>query len=320
MLVNGVWEKRWDPVQQKDRDGRFVRQSSAFRESVPEAVVQQMAAGVYGTPRYRLIVAYICPWATRTLIARSLLGLEQHIAVSVVMPQLSDEGWRFGDYPGSTASPVPGVEYVHQLYTATDPGYSGRATVPVLWDELEGRIVNNESADILRIFNDDLKPLHGHQADLAPKALLAEIDRFNESIYTSLNNGVYRAGFAQSALAYREAYEDVFETLDMLERHFSEYKYAVGEVLSESDIRLFVTLVRFDVAYHGLFKTNKQRIEDYPALSAYLKRLLAIRAFSENTRIDHIKAGYYSIAALNPNGIVPAGPELSWFNLLQEGV
>lgn len=320
MLVNGVWEKRWDPVQKKDGEGRFVRQSSAFRGEIPGSVVQQMVSGAYQTPRYRLIVAYICPWATRALIARSLLGLEQHIALSVVEPQLSDEGWRFGHYPGSTPSPLAGVEYIHQLYTATDPSYTGRATVPVLWDEQEGRIVNNESADILQIFNRNLRPLHRNASDLRPAGYDEAIERFNERIYASLNNGVYRAGFAQSDFAYREAFDEVFDTLDSLELHFSEHDYAVGSGITESDIRLFVTLVRFDVAYHGLFKTNKKRIEDYPALSAYLKRLLAIPAFSDNTRIDHIKAGYYSIAALNPNGIVPAGPELSWFNLLQESV
>ncbi len=318
MLVNGVWEKRWDPVQKQDKQGRFLRQSSAFRERIPADVVAHMAAGAYSEPRFHLYVAYICPWATRTLIARSLLGLEQHISVSVVEPQLSDYGWRFGGYPESTPETDETVKYIHQLYTQTDAGYTGRATVPVLWDKQKAAIVNNESADILRIFNDDLKALHTTELDLSPAALLPETDAFNDSIYHSLNNGVYRAGFAQSEAAYREAFDEVFTTLDRLEAHFSANGFAVGGQLTESDIRLFVTLIRFDLAYHGLFKTNLKRITDYPALSDYLERLLQIPAFRDNTKVDHIKAGYYSIQALNPTGIVPAGPELPWFRLLEE--
>lgn len=320
MLVNGIWEKRWDPVQKQDKQGRFIRQSSAFRERIPADIVAAMKAGEYKVPRYQLYVAYICPWATRTLIARSLLGLESHIDVKVVEPQLSDYGWKFGNYPGSTPEEDVPVKYMHELYTQTDPRYTGRATVPVLWDRLEDRIINNESADILSILNEDLKPLHKEDLNLSPHPLLSEIDEFNERIYHSLNNGVYRAGFATSVLAYQEAYNDVFETLNWLEIHFSQNEYAVGDQLTETDIRLFVTLVRFDVAYYGLFKTNKQRISDYPALSAYLNRLLQIPAFSDNTKVDHIKAGYYSIQTLNPNGIVPEGPELSWFKWLKEDI
>lgn len=318
MLVNGVWEKKWDPVQKQDKQGRFIRQSSAFRESIPSNVVNLMASGEYATPRFHLYVGYICPWATRTLIARSLLGLEQHISVSVVEPQLTDEGWQFGGYPGSTPETDESVKFIHQLYTQTDPAYTGRATVPVLWDKQEQRILNNESADILRIFNNDLKPLHRFEIDLSPAEQSPEIDTFNARIYDSVNNGVYRTGFATSQQAYEEAYTEVFEALDGLESHFARHPFAVGEHLTESDIRLFVTLVRFDVAYYGLFKTNKKRISDYPELSAYLERLLQIPAFRNNTRIDHIKAGYYSIQALNPTGIVPAGPELPWFKWFKE--
>lgn len=320
MLVNGIWEKRWDPVQKQDKQGRFIRQSSAFRERIPADVVAAMNAGEYKEPRYQLFVAYICPWATRTLIARSLFGLESHIEVKVVEPQLSDYGWKFGDYPDSTpAADVP-VKYMHELYTQTDPQYTGRATVPVLWDKLEGRIINNESADILTIFNEDLKLLHKEDLNLSPDPFLIEIDEFNERIYHSLNNGVYRAGFATTALAYQEAYNDVFETLDWLETHFSKNEFAAGDQLTESDIRLFVTLSRFDVAYYGLFKTNKRRITDYPSLSVYLDRLLQIPAFRDNTKVNHIKAGYYSIQTLNPNGIVPEGPELPWFKWFKEDV
>ena len=320
MLVNGIWEKRWDPVQKQDKQGRFIRQSSAFRERIPADVVTAMQAGEYHEPRYQLYVAYICPWATRTLIARALFGLESHIDVKIVEPQLSDYGWKFGDYPGSTPEADVPVQYIHQLYTQTDPQYTGRATVPVLWDRQEHRIINNESADILTIFNDDLRPLHKVDLNLRSGPVLSDVDAFNERIYHSLNNGVYRAGFATSPLAYREAYQEVFETLDWLEAHFAQNMYAAGNQLTESDIRLFVTLVRFDVAYYGLFKTNKRHIADYPALSAYLDRLLQISAFRDNTNIDHIKAGYYSVKALNPNGIVPEGPELPWFKWFKEVV
>ncbi len=313
MLVNGHWESKWDPVQKKDADGRFLRQSSAYTE--------RLTVSSDSVPRrLKLYVAYICPWATRTLIARALLGLEGQIPVSVVDPVLTDFGWAFGTFPGSTTADQEGLSHLHQLYTATDADYTGRATVPVLWDVGQERIINNESADILKIFNTDLRPLHHSAIDLMPSALQVGIDAFNERIYHRFNNGVYRAGFASSQQAYEEAVDDVYATLTWLETHFEQQPYAVGGQLTESDIRLFVTLIRFDVAYHGLFKTNIRRIADYPAISAYLERLLQIEAFADNTRVDHIKAGYYSIAALNPAGIVPVGPSLPWFKYLKEGV
>jgi len=312
MLVNGVWQKNWDPVQKKDAQGRFIRQDSVFRERITDPA-KAVKEGL------RLYVAYICPWATRTLIARSLLGLEEQIEVKVVEPVLTDFGWKFGDFPGATTSAIRDVEFAHQLYTLTDPDYSGRATVPVLWNLSESRIMNNESSDILRVLNEDLRPVHKSDIDLYPSALQTKIDAFNDRIYHSLNNGVYRAGFASSQLAYDEAFADVFNCLDELEVHFEQANYAVGEQITESDIRLFVTLVRFDPAYFSLFKTNLRRISDYPNLSAYLDRLLSIKAFSENTRVDHIKAGYYSVKALNPSGIVPQGPELPWFKYLKAG-
>ncbi len=320
MLVNGQWQKKWDPVQKKDSDGRFIRQSSAFRNRITPEQVQAALGNPNKDLGLKLYVGYICPWATRTLIARSLLGLEQYIPISVVEPQLTDFGWHFAPagsgFPGSSSADDEGIEYIHQLYTQTDGQYTGRATVPVLWDQVAGKIINNESEDILRIFNQDLHPLHQSELNLYPEVLRAKIDQFNDIIYHTFNNGVYRAGFASTQQAYEEAYQEVFTTLDQLESHFSEQQYAVGTQLTESDIRLFVTLVRFDVAYHGLFKTNQKRITDYPALSGYLERLLQIPAFANNTRVDHIKAGYYSVKALNPTGIVPVGPELDWFKYL----
>ncbi len=313
MLVNGKWERKWDPVQEKDNEGRFIRQSSAFTNRIEhaQAVVDK---GIC------LYVAYICPWATRTLIARSLLGLEDAIDVKVVEPTLTDFGWRFGDFPGATQSGIDGVEFAHQLYTMTDDQYTGRATVPVLWDSGDSKIINNESAEILRVLNDDLRPIHNSEFNLYPVELQAQIDAFNDSIYDTINNGVYRAGFASSQQAYDEAMVDIFARLEELETHFQDNDYAVGNQLTESDIRLFVTLIRFDVAYHGLFKTNIKAISDYPALSAYLERLLKVEAFAKNTRVDHIKAGYYSVKVLNPSGIVPQGPDMDWFKYLPEGV
>ena len=313
LMENGKWKCKWDPVQKKDSKGRFVRQSSIFTQRITDAesAVEQ---------GLRLYVAYICPWATRTLIARSLLGLEQAIELKVVEPQLGDLGWKFGSFPGATKSGIENVEFAHQLYTITDDQYTGRATVPILWDMQNNKIINNESSDILHIFNEDLRSIHRSDINLYPIELQEDIDAFNDSIYESVNNGVYRAGFASSQQAYNEAIVSLFERLETLETHFQNNDYAVGNQLTESDIRLFVTLTRFDVAYHGLFKTNIKSIGEFPAISAYLERLLKIEAFAKNTRIDHIKAGYYSIKALNPSQIVPQGPELDWFKYLSKGV
>jgi len=313
MLINGQWERKWDPVQEKDSEGRFIRQSSVFTGRIENAQTS-VDKGL------RLYVAYICPWATRTLIARSLLGLENAIDVKVVEPTLTDFGWQFGDFLGATQSGIEGVEFAHQLYTMSDEQYTGRATVPVLWDSGDNKIINNESAEILRVLNDDLRPIHNSDVNLYPAELQAQIDTFNQSIYDHINDGVYRAGFASSQQAYNEAMVDIFSRLDELETHFQNKGYAVANQLTESDIRLFVSLIRFDVAYHGLFKTNIKTIADYPALSAYLDRLLKIEAFAKNTRVDHIKAGYYSVKALNPSGIIPQGPKMDWFKYLPEGV
>ncbi|MEZ9391455.1 glutathione S-transferase family protein [Vibrio splendidus] len=317
MLVNGKWERKWNPVQEKDREGRFIRQSSAFTNRIDDA---QSAVD----KGLRLYVAYICPWATRTLIARSLFNLEDFIEVKIFDPVLTDFGWKFGgesdSTAGSTASNIEGVKYAHQLYTMTDDQYTGRATVPVLWDRGGNKIINNESADILHILNEDLRSIHNSGINLYPDELKLQINEFNASIYDSLNNGVYRAGFASSQKAYKEAMVDIFARLEELEIHFANNDFSVGNQLTESDIRLFVTLIRFDVAYHGLFKTNIKALSDYPALSAYVNRLLQIEAFAKNTRIDHIKAGYYSVTALNPSGIIPQGPYMDWFKYLSEGV
>ncbi|WP_455814265.1 glutathione S-transferase family protein [Pseudomonas graminis] len=309
MLVNGKWTAEWHPVQATDEKGGFVRQTSSFRHWV----TADGSSGFLAEPdRYHLYVALICPWASRTLIARKLKGLEEVISVSVVEPQLTDEGWHFGDFPGADRDTLNHAEYLHQLYTRADDSFTGRATVPVLWDKKTGTIVSNESADIVRMFNSGFGALATQSVDLYPEALRAEIDALNAEIYPRLNNGVYRAGFATTAISYREAFNDVFGMLAELETRLSNRgPYLFDDVLTEADIRLFVTLIRFDVAYHGLFKCNLRQLRDFPALNAYLQRLLALPGVRETVSIDHIKQGYYSIKALNPNGIVPVGPDMS---------
>jgi putative glutathione S-transferase len=309
MLINGTWQEDWQPVQAKDEKGGFVRQVSSFRNWVTSDGSSAFPAEA---GRYHLYVALICPWASRTLIARKLKGLESAVSISVVEPALTPQGWRFGTYPGSTLDEVNGATYMHELYTAADPDFTGRATVPALWDRKTKSIVSNESADIVRMFNAGFGAL-ASGPDLYPADLAAQIDALNDVIYPGLNNGVYRAGFATTQIAYDEAFATVFATLDMLEARLSDGRaYLHGDRFTETDIRAFVTLVRFDAAYHGIFKCNLRRIADNPHLQAYLERVYALPGVAETVSIDHIKQGYYSIKTLNPNGIVPAGPDMPW--------
>lgn len=309
MLVEGKWTAEWHPVQASDQAGRFVRQTSSFRNWVtPDGRPGPTGEGGFPAEpgRYRLYVALICPWASRTLIGRALKGLEAAIPVSVVEPELGPEGWSFAE-----PEPERGARRLHEIYTAADPVHTGRATVPVLWDRVRGTIVNNESADILRMLNSGFGALATDTVDLYPEALRPEIDALNERIYPALNNGVYRAGFATTQGAYEEACRAVFAMLAELEARFADGRaYLFGEALTETDIRLFVTLIRFDAAYHGLFKCNLRRLADHPNLSAYVTRLVAIPAIAATVSIGHIKRGYYAIKALNPNRIVPLGPDL----------
>lgn len=313
MLVEGKWSSDWHPVQATDKQGGFVRQTSGFRDFISSDGSTAFAAE---PDRYHLYVALICPWASRALIARKLKGLESLIGVTVVEPQLGSQGWRFGNFPGAQPDPLNNAQYLHEIYTRVAPDYSGRATVPVLWDRKTATIVSNESADIVRMFNSGFGDLADNRIDLYPAALRAEIDALNESLYPRLNNGVYRAGFATTSVSYQQAFNDVFSQLDELEALLSDGRtFLLGERLTETDIRLFVTLIRFDVAYHGLFKCNLRRIRDYTLLNRYLKSMLSVSGVRETVNIDHIKQGYYSIKALNPNGIVPAGPDLSEYGL-----
>ncbi len=315
MLVNGEWTAEWQPVQATDAKGGFVRQTSGFRNWVtPDGAPGPTGIGGFKAEpeRYHLYVALICPWATRTLITRRLKKLEAVVSLSIVNPKLSEQGWRFGGFPGTTEDEVNGATFMHELYTRADPHFTGRATVPVLWDKLTKTIVSNESADIVRMFNHGFGDLGDASVDLCPEALRLQIDAWNERLYDSLNNGVYRAGFATTQTAYEDAFHDIFTALDELEAHLKTGQYLVGDRLSEADVRLIVTLLRFDLAYHGLFKCNLRRIADYPEISAYVRRLVAIPAIGETFDIDHIKHGYYSIKALNPSGIVPLGPAEMW--------
>ncbi len=319
MLVNGKWTEDWQPVQATDAKGGFVRQVSSFRNWVtPDGSAGPTGDGGFAAEagRYQLYVALICPWASRTLIARKLKKLDEVISVSVVEPALSDQGWHFGDYPGANRDELNGATYLHELYSRAAPTFTGRATVPVLWDKERKTIVNNESADIVRMLNTGFGALADESVDLYPQALRGEIDALNERIYPALNNGVYRAGFATTQVAYEEAYQGVFAMLDELEARLGDGRaFLTGKTLTEADIRLFVTLIRFDAAYFGLFKCNRQRLADYPALSAYTKRVLDLPGVRDTVNIDHIKHGYYSIKALNPNRIVPLGPDLSALGL-----
>lgn len=319
LLVDGKWTADWQPVQATDAKGGFVRQTSGFRNWVtPDGSAGPTGAGGFAAQadRYHLYVALICPWASRTLVARKLKKLDKLISVSVVEPALTKEGWRFGTYPGADEDAVNGARYMHEIYTRVDPHISGRATVPVLWDKKTETIVNNESADILRMFNSGFGALADETVDLYPEDLRREIDDLNERIYPRLNNGVYRAGFATTQQAYDEAFRDVFGMLDELEPLLADRTFLTGDRLTEADIRLFVTLVRFDAAYHGAFKCNLRRIADYPALTRYLHRMLSTPGIAETVSIDHIKRGYYSIESLNPTRIVPVGPVLGFEHLL----
>jgi glutathionyl-hydroquinone reductase len=307
MAVN---EDRWD----HDPRGRFVRQQSQFRSWITKDG-SQGPTGVGGfvaeRGRYHLYVSLACPWAHRTLIVRRLKGLEDMISLSVVHWYMGDEGWTFAEGPCVVPDPNLGARTLRDIYRAADPGYSARATVPVLWDTRHRTIVSNESAEIIRMFNAAFDSLGATPGDYAPAHLLAEIDAINDRIYHTVNNGVYRAGFARSQEAYEEAVTQLFETLDWLEQQLADRDFLVGDQLTEADIRLFTTLIRFDAVYHGHFKCNVRRIVDYPALWRFAKRIYAVPGIRETVNFEHIKRHYYeSHRHINPTGIVPAGPVL----------
>lgn len=319
MLIQGQWAKDFHPVHDIDEEGGFVREDAGFRNWITpdgNAGASGDAGFVAEAGRYHLYVALICPWASRTLMARRLKGLEDVISVTVLDPRLTDKVWRFGgvsdSLPGAEADPLYQLEYIYELYLRARPDYTGQVTVPVLWDKKTETIVNNESSEIIRMFNSGFGELADHRIDLYPERLRNDIDKINRRLYHSFNNGVYRAGFATTQKAHDKAVKDVFNSLDFIEQLLEEGDFLVGDQITEADIRAFVTLIRFDLAYYGLFKTNMKRVQDYPSISAYMQRIYQLPGISETVNTEHIKAGYYSIRALNPSGIVPRGPVIDW--------
>jgi glutathionyl-hydroquinone reductase len=314
MLVNGEW--RDVTYDTSSTDGRFERPSSAFRNWV----TADGSAGLTGTGgfvaergRYHLYVSLACPWAHRTLIMRRLKGLEDVVSLSVVHWQMRELGWTFSPGPCVTGDPVNGAQALYEVYLAADQRYSGRVTVPVLWDKERQTIVSNESAEILRMFNSAFDGVGATPGDYYPKQLRADIDALNDRIYRDVNNGVYRAGFATTQEAYEEAVRSLFETLDWLESKLSRSRYLLGDQLNEADIRLFTTLVRFDAVYHGHFKCNIRRIADYPALWRFTRDVYNLKGVAETVNMHHIRHHYYeSHTTINPSGIVPAGPALDF--------
>jgi putative glutathione S-transferase len=311
LLINGVWQEQ-EPAAAKD--GHFERRDSAFRNWItpdgrPGPTGQDGFRAVAG--RYHLYVSLACPWAHRTLIMRALKGLQDIIPISVTHWLMAEHGWTFASGDGVIADPLYKSRYVYELYTRADDEYSGRATVPVLWDQHTQTIVNNESADIIRMFNSAFDLAGARAGDYYPQPLRTDIDTVNQRIYDTLNNGVYKAGFATTQAAYEAAVTPLFETLDWLEERLSRSRFLFGETLTEADIRLFTTLIRFDSVYHGHFKCNIRRIVDYRNLWAYTRDIFQLPGIAETVDFGHIKRHYYmSHRRINPTGVVPAGPAL----------
>lgn len=287
-------------------DGEFVRQEDAFRNWVSDSPGAEFAAQA---GRYHLYVSYACPWAHRTIIVRALRGLEEAIGMTVLDPIRDDRGWAFRDGPDYSTDPVNGFAFLREAYLATDPGYSARVTVPVLWDTKTKRILSNSDDDIMRMFETRFEAFARKRLDLYPEALRQDIDELNVSIYETVNNGVYRAGFAGTQAAYERAAYRLFEALDQLDARLCARRYLFGSQPVETDWRLFVTLVRFDPVYVGHFKCNLRRIADYPNLSGYVRDLYQIPGIAGTVKFDHIKRHYYMTHSdINPSGIVPIGP------------
>ena len=312
LLVDGKWHDQW--YETGATGGRFIRKEAQFRNWVtPDGQPGPSGRGGFKAEpgRYHLYVSLACPWANRTLIFRNLKGLKEMISVSVVHWYMAEHGWTFEPAEGVVADPIHGARYMHEVYTAAEPGYSGRVTVPVLWDKHTHTIVSNESSEIIRMFNSAFDGVGATPGDYYPSELRADIDSINERVYKTVNNGVYKAGFATTQQAYEEALVPLFETLDWLETRLSKQRYLAGDTPTEADWRLFTTLVRFDPVYVGHFKCNIRRLADYPNLSAYTRDLYQHEGVAETINMDHIKRHYYaSHKTINPTGVVPVGPDL----------
>ena len=313
LLVDGKWR---DAAYDTEAGGRFVRKDSSFRNWIT-ADGSAGPTGIGGfraeAGRYHLYVSLACPWAHRTLIMRALKGLEDQITISVVNWRMLEDGWTFADGPGVVADPLNHARFLHQVYTAADQHYSGRVTVPVLWDKHTHAIVNNESSEIIRMLNAAFDGVGAKPGDYYPPALREEIDAVNARVYDTLNNGVYKAGFATTQAAYEEAIGPLFATLDWLDARLADRRFLLGDRLTEADIRLFTTLIRFDAVYNGHFKCNIRRIADYANLPGYTRDIFQQPGVAATVNFQHIKGHYYeSHRAINPTGIVPLGPRLDF--------
>ncbi len=314
LLVDGQWQDKWYDTEASG--GRFVREDAGFRNWV----TADGSAGLTGVGgfkaeanRYHLYVSLACPWAHRTTIYRKLKGLEDMISLSVVHPFMGDKGWTFAEGAGVIADPIVNASYLYEVYVAAKPDYTGRVTVPILWDKKTNTIVSNESSEIIRMLNSAFDKVGATDVSFLPSELLAEIDTINEFVYSAVNNGVYKAGFATTEAAYKEAVVTLFDALDTLEARLADQRYLLGDTVTEADWRLFTTLVRFDAVYVGHFKCNIRRIVDYPNLWGYLRDLYQVPGIAETVSIEHIKAHYYtSHANINPTRIIPVGPVLDF--------
>lgn len=315
LLVDGIWRTDWYDTAQSG--GRFERSAAKFRNFVTaDGSPGPTGRGGFraASGRYHLYVSHACPWAHRTVILRHLKGLEPHVGLSVVHPLMLEDGWSFAaDFEGATGDTLAGHALLREVYLAADPQFSGRVTVPVLWDRETGTIVSNESAEIVRMFNTAFDGITGNTLDLYPEALRAEIDALNARIYGAVNNGVYRAGFATTQAAYDEAVAALFDGLDWLEGLLRERRYLTGGRLTEADWRLWTTLIRFDAVYHGHFKCNLRMLKDYPALWGFTRELWQMPGIAARTRLDHIRHHYHrSHETINPHRILPAGPRIDY--------
>ncbi|MGM0516035.1 MAG: glutathione S-transferase family protein [Pseudomonadota bacterium] len=314
LLIDGELHTDW--FDSESEGGEFVRKDSMFRNWItPDGSPGPSGEGGFPAEagRYHLYVSHACPWAHRTLIFRAIKDLEDLITVDVVHPHMGPEGWHFGEFPGATPDSQMGAHHLYQLYTRADPAVSGIVTVPVLWDKQRQTIVNNESSEIIRMFNSAFDGLTGNTDDYYPESLREEIEAINAPIYENVNNGVYRTGFATTQDAYEAAFDRLFETLDDLEARLGRRRYLAGDRITEADWRLFTTLVRFDPVYHGHFKCNRSRLVDFPNLWAFTRELYQWPGVAETVHLDHIKHHYYvSHDWINPTGIVPKGPEIDF--------
>lgn len=307
LLVDGQWQDKWYDTD--SHDGKFERQEAQFRDWVEASPEARFPAE---SGRYHLYVSLACPWAHRTLIMRKLKKLDDHISVSVVSPEMLDEGWTFAGYPGATGDTLYRHQYLRELYTMVDSNITTRVTVPVLWDKQQKTIVSNESADIIRMFNRAFNEITCDETDYFPDNLQEEIEQINTLVYHNINNGVYKAGFATTQEAYEDAVNAVFRALDIVEHRLASQRYLAGTQITEADWRLFTTLIRFDAVYHGHFKCNRQQISDYPALNGYMRELYQHPGVAETVNFDHItRHYYYSHTMINPTQIVPVGPKLN---------